>query len=186
MAVKHSILLKVDDDDLSDYSFYKEFENCQLITGLSKSKIDAINRGDLLQYTWDILLNHSDDMYFVTPRFDEVIIEDMQTHFPDRDGVLHYSDGYTNLFTYSIIGRKYFERDNYIYHPDYISLWCDNEAQLVAQTRGKYQFIDKRILEHRHPYWGHGHYDQQYHEQGAFYRIDEQTFNTRKERNFDL
>lgn len=181
-----TILLKIDNSDTNDYGFAGKFKNVHILKGDSTGKIDAINRGSLLNLKWDILLNHSDDMWFIRP-FDGQIKSDMATYFPDLDGCLHYPDGYANqLWTYSIIGRKYYERDKYIYHPDYVSLWCDNEAQEVAQIRGKFQTIPHQLFEHRHPAWGRTHYDTQYLEQGAYYRHDEQTYLRRKNRNFDL
>lgn len=180
------ILLKVDNDDPSDYSFFKDFPTCIKVNGISKSKIHAINRGELLTYDWDILVTHSDDMWILQKGFDEQIISDMQTNFPDTDGCLHYPDGHANhLWTYSIVGRKYFERDGYVYHPDYVSLWCDNEAQEVAQRRMRIKFIENQIIEHQHPAWGLTSFDQQYREQGALYHLDKETYLRRLGTNFE-
>lgn len=181
------ILLKVDfDDSSSNYGFWKDYPNVIKVGGRSHNKIHAINRGDLLSYDWDILLNHSDDMWFIRP-FAKQIIADMERHHPDTDGCLFYSDGYApNLWTYSIIGRKYYERDGYIYNPEYISLWCDNEAMEVADMRGKLTRCEAQLFQHRHPAWGASAYDEQYRQQGAMYRVDEQTFITRKANNFGI
>lgn len=174
------IILKVDNDDNSDYFFASD-----IIRGENQTKIEAINRGNLLDYKWDILLNHSDDMWFTRIGFDKIIVNDMLKYFPDTDGVLHYPDGHApSLLSYSIIGRKYFERDKYIYNPAYISLWCDNEAQDVARERGKYKFIENQIFEHRHPVWGAAQWDNQYREQASYYHIDQQTYLQRKNNGF--
>jgi hypothetical protein len=72
---------------------------------------------------WDILVVMSDDMVCVTHGWDDIIRQDMNENFPDTDGVLHYNDGNqkANVMTMSIIGRKYYKRDGYIYNPEYQS-----------------------------------------------------------------
>ncbi len=184
------IIAKIDSDDPCDYSELSIpiYKNVTRIPGFSKNKIHAINRGDLLSYDWDILLNHSDDMWFIQQDFDLIIAEDMAKNFPDTDGVLHYPDGYTgeSLMSYSIIGRKYFERDGYVYHPDYVSMFCDNEAAEVAKIRGKYKFIDRSIFKHEHPVWTGKQMDENYAINQQYYRVDEQTYLKRKAENFGL
>ena len=66
------------------------------------------------------------------------IRQKMIKHFPDTDGVLWFFDGWRkDLNTLCIIGRKYYERFGYIYHPDYKSFWCDAEFTEVANKLKK-------------------------------------------------
>ena len=46
------------------------------------------------------------------------------------------------------MGKKYYDRDKYIYNPAYQSLWCDNHQQDVAQSRGKLQYVPRVIIKH--------------------------------------
>jgi len=186
----HVVLCSLDSDDKTMKDFVSLSYNVLIKYGISKNKVDAINR-DINEYNgdWDILVNMSDDMEFIKQGFDNIIRDDMNRYFPDLDGVLHYNDGnhYGNaLMTMSIIGRKYYDRDKYIYHPDYISLWCDNEAMEVGIKRNKLQYIDNVLFNHNHPAWGKVPFDEQYTKTESFYRIDEATYNQRKERNFNL
>lgn len=164
--------------------------------GTSKNKVDAINRDmDTISYNWDILVNVSDDMLFVKHGFDEIIVSDF-IHCADIHGrldtVLHYDDGNkykSDLMTMSIIGREYFKRDNYIYCPDYISLWCDDEAMDVAKIRGKYKYMgDNNILfNHLHPMHVKGIIaDAQARYTDSFYQQDKKTYERRKLNNFNL
>lgn len=159
-----------------------------VVYGESKNKVDAINRDIWVVKDWDILVNFSDDMEFVVDGFDQIIVDDMMKYFPDTDGVLHYPDGNIGdrLMTMSIIGRKYYERDGYIYNPDYISLWCDNEAQEVAKLRGKYQYIDKVLFNHNHPAFGKCATDEQYIKTESFFYQDHETYCRRRFNNFGL
>lgn len=157
--------------------------------GLSENKIAAVNRNCNQLGRWDILVNQSDDQEWRKEGFDEQIVSDMLMYFPDLDGFLHYPDGaQTNTCTMSIMGRKYFDRFQYIYHPDYANVYCDEEATAVAKLLGKYKYIDKNIVEHMHPVWRKAPFDEMYkrNESAENYAKDREVYNRRKANNFDL
>jgi len=137
-----------------------------IVKGKSKNKIDAINRDIDAIRAWDILINTSDDMMFIKKGFDNIIRKDLEKKFPDTDGVLHYNDGNQkeNVMTMTIMGRNYYERFGYIYHPSYKSVWCDVEQTEVAYMLDRYQYMkdDKILFRHLHPAWGLAEYDVQY------------------------
>lgn len=190
---KFSIVLTLDNDDnktlkeldsiLNEYSILVNF---QIYKGVSKSKIDACNRDMNLVKDWDILLLMSDDMTPVTKGYDLIIKQDMEKYFPDLDGILHYPDGYTPLNTMCILGKKYYDRFGYIYHPDYTSLWCDNEFHIVGDLLKKQYHSNKILFKHDHPIWTGKGYDAIYEKNDQYYKIDEAVFNARKELNFGL
>lgn len=160
--------------------------NHTFIAGKSKSKIHAINRDlDYINnnYEWDLLINLSDDVVFIEKGFDDIIRND----FDNLDQVIHYPDGNRNdLLTVSIIGRDYYNRDKYIYNPEYKSLYCDNEAMEVAKQRGCYKYVDRVIFNHLHPAYSKGAYDAQYAHTESFSYEDRITYLKRKENNFGL
>lgn len=165
------------------------------IFGESKSKIDAINR-DMNKISlidkikdWGILCNVSDDMEFIVDGYDEIIRNKFNEFYPNLDGNLHFNDGFTGdkVVTMSIMGRKYYERFNYIYHPSYISLWCDNEYTEVARRLNKIAYFHTPIYRHNHPANIKGlHRDEQLIQTESFYQIDGNTYNERKLKNFNL
>jgi hypothetical protein len=112
----------------------------------------------------------------------------MRKRFPDTDGFLHYPDHKVKeaLCTYSVIGRKYYERTGYVYHPDYFSVYCDNEATDVAKILKKYAYIPMFFIEHRHPVWGYGKPDELLKQTESFFHTDHATYERRKKKNFDL
>ena len=132
------------------------------VYGESKSKVDAVNRDIEKIADWDILLLASDDMIPLAKGYDDIIIDKMKEYYPDKDGVLFFSDGHQKekLNTLSIMGRKYYERFNYIYYPEYKSVWVDNEFTDVANLLGKQTFFDEVIIRHEHPDNGFGLRDQ--------------------------
>lgn len=167
----YTVLAKLDDDDPSTnipgvrkkLQFYPEVQS---EWGLSSSKINAINRsiGSVLE-SWNILINLSDDQLFTVKGFDEIIVNDMNESFTDGDGFLHYPDSSPMgqaVPTMSIMGRKYFERDGHVYHPEFFSVYADNYAMQVAIKRGRYRFINKIIYNHNHYRWGLTEMDEQY------------------------
>jgi hypothetical protein len=160
--------------------------NVKCIGGYSKGKIHACNRDMDKSGDWDIVVLASDDMIPIKKDWDKIISDAMELKFPDLDGVLYFSDGYTNLNTMCIMGRKYFERFNYIYHPDYISLWCDNEFMEVADKLGKQAKFKEVLFKHEHPANMGKANDQLYEINDKFYQTDRNTYMKRKVKNFGL
>jgi hypothetical protein len=157
--------------------------------GYSKNKIDAINRdvNDLKdKYNFDILVNFSDDMEFIQHSFDDIIRNKFFIHYPDTDGNIYFNDGYTGdrLSTMSIIGRKYYDKFNYIYHPSYQSLWCDNEYTELAKRNQKILYFHENIFRHNHPANIGGYIDEQYIKTESFSDIDRQNYELRLKNNF--
>lgn len=184
------IVAKLDEDDMTmndplilnkiaDY-----YPMVQVRLGVSKSKIHAINR-DIEGYKYDILICASDDMRFCTHGFDNIIRQHMP---PDLDGFLHMFDDYAKdrVCTVSILGRKYYQRDHYIYHPDYYSMWCDDEATEVAKARVCYIQVPGVHLEHLHyTNLGKAPKDALY-QRNDTYLADKRIYEERKARGFDL
>lgn len=129
----------------------KKLKNTRVCVGNSKSKIEAIN-ADIPNDNWDILVLISDDMIPEVKGFDDIIRQKMKKHYPDTDGVLWFFDGWRrDLNTLCILGRKYYDRFGYIYHPSYKSFWSDAEFTDVGNILGKQTFIDQTIIRHLHP-----------------------------------
>jgi len=152
--------------------------------GYSKSKIDAINR-DINEikekFNFDILVNFSDDMEFIQHSFDEVIRDKFYVHYQDTDGNIYFNDGFVGdrISTMSIIGRKYYDKFNYIYHPSYHSLWCDNEYTELAKMNQKIIYFHENIYRHNHPANVGGFIDEQLVKTESFAEIDRQNYEKR-------
>lgn len=162
------------------------YKNLIVIFGNNKNKIEAINSDLKYKTDYDIILLASDDMIPIVKGYDTKIRNAMVEYFPDTDGVLWFPDGYQNknLNTLSILGKKYFERFGYIYHPSYKSLWCDNEFQEVASSLGKIKYIDEVIIKHEHPSWGKSNYDNLYLINNNYNNVDYLNYINRKKNNF--
>lgn len=183
------IIAKLDEDDatMNDPLIKEKLLNYpQVIVkwGTSTSKIHAINR-DLEDIPdWAILICASDDMRFRTYGFDDIIRKAMPENL---DAFLHMRDDYAKdrVCTVSIIGKRYYQRDGYIYHPDYYSMWCDDEATAVAKARGCYIDVPGEI-EHLHYTNNRKATKDELYWRNDTYNADKAIFEQRKARGFDL
>lgn len=157
--VNFAILISADYDDAQMYNhsmmaLAETMNNSRLVFGNSKSKIDAINRDMDQIIDWDILINMSDDMSFCVQGWDNIIRQRVKDIWGEStDFFAHFNDGYTGdkLPTMSIMGRKYYDRDGYIYHSSYKSFSSDAEAYYVAMMRERYHYFPEVLFLHQHP-----------------------------------
>ncbi|MEI8350068.1 MAG: hypothetical protein WCI77_07930 [Candidatus Omnitrophota bacterium] len=103
----------------------------------------------------DIFLGISDDTEFER---DVIIsaVSSMKEHFPDTDGIIYMN--WLNLpnvckGAIAFTGKKFRERfpDKFIYCPDYISLYADDELGRYAESINKLAFCSDTGLHHYHP-----------------------------------
>lgn len=191
---QHSItyIITYDKDDLTmtkevvqkAISFGANIIFCQ---GESKNKIEACNANIDMWKDWDIIVLISDDMHVQIQGWDARIVRDMQKNYPDTNGCLWYHDGSSQrqISTLSIIGRKYYDRFGYIYHPSYKSFFCDNEYTEVAIKNHAIKFINGTIIKHQHPAWGQGiSMDALYNHNNKYWAEDEANYKARKANGF--
>ncbi len=167
--------LDTDDETMNNDEVIKrlyEYENVSIQWGLSKSKIHAINR-NVPDYPFDIIVNHSDDMIFNLYGFDQCIRVDMNAHFPNFDGILHYPDQDAKdwLATMYIAGKNFYNKFGFIYDNQFKSLWCDNLVQKVAQAMGKYKYCGYQINVHLNPAYGHLEKDSMFWNNSSYFSI---------------
>lgn len=189
-AADTSILITCDSDDwtMGDPEMRRFISalpiDCSVVYGTSRSKVEAINR-DMAGYMrpWDILLLASDDMTPVVPGYDERIRAAFQSG--GLNNLLWISDGRQNrICTIACMGRPYYDRYGYIYHPAYKSLWCDNEQTDQAIADGAL-LREPCLIRNDSPDWG-GFVprDALYARNNALYRTDKRTYLQRKKAGF--
>jgi len=152
-------------------------------------KISAIN-SHATDKPFDIIVCASDDMVPQVEGWDDEIARAMIQYFPNLDGCVHFDDGNTHgkLITFSILGRKLYEHFGYIYHPDYKSLYCDDEFTQEVKRLGKEAYVDKMIFSHEH--WSiegsenHNQIDMAIHKTLHYAGRDRQVFERRKQLGF--
>lgn len=184
--INYLITLDSNDSTMVNIEDKINVNNVTLIYGKSESKIHACNRDMELNTGWDIVVLVSDDMIPVMEGWDEIIRDDMKEMAPDLDGCLWYSDGYQDrICTLNIMGKKYYDRFNYLYHPDYHSLFCDNEFTEVAIGLSKMFKSERTLFKHEHfANNSQTKRDKLYDRNEALFNIDKQTYERRKANGF--
>lgn len=209
--VKYLITLDSDDKNIVAYvnicdRLIYQGVKLKYITEISTSKIKAINRDMEWADNFEILVLASDDMICKQAGWDLILINEMTNYFPDTDGVLWHWDGADSktsgtkpkiqneqliggLNTMCILGKKYYDRFNYIYHPDYLNLWCDNEFTEVSKRLDKVFYSEQILFRHEHwangSQWSHTNDALMKKTQGSF-KKDEQVYRKREKLNFGL
>jgi hypothetical protein len=186
-----ALTLDLDDESCNNQSVkerLKGYDNVTVFWGLSRSKIDAINRSIPMNTPWKYLMVFADDMLFTKKDFGKIIISSFEAN-PDA-GLLHFPDGYVNdkLCTLPLMTRAWYEKFGYVYNPAYISVYADGEQMEVAKRLGKYKFIDEKIFLHRHYRWTKQQPDELNEQQDSpqNYAKDAETYHNRLIKNFDL
>lgn len=197
----YEFVLSCDTDDLSMnnpavLTKLKNYPNLTIHFGPRVSKIEACNRDLASHLDFDILILISDDMTPVVQDYDLKIAQLLLAKFPDLDGTLNLFDGHTGpeLNTLPIMGKKYYQRFNYIYYPGYKSICCDLEFTLASRLLQREVYSDQLII--RHDFAGYdsstsnnpGLKDALYchNESKAYYEHDKNVLWTRKSQNFGL
>lgn len=181
----------IDDESMNNETIINkinEIKNCRIKFSNNKSKIEAVNSNIDSSEDWDIILLASDDMKPEIYGYDDIIRKNFNLNYKDLDGVLWFNDGYQKnaLNTLCILGKKYYNRFGYIYHPSYKSLWCDNEFTIVANKLNKQKYFDQIIIRHVKPGIVDKPYDNLYIKNQEFNNADQLNFVTRLNLNFPL
>lgn len=125
--------------------------------------VDQVNLGfKKAHHSTKLLLGIMDDST-APPNWDAQVLASV----PDLDGeyVAHYSSGSprdTDLIVAGAMTRKRYEAKGFCLHPDYISLYADDDFTQMAKNDGVY--VDARHIEflHMHPCFGRGEWDDIY------------------------
>ena len=184
--VKIVVSLDLNDPQITGYyaALAEPFtsENRYVVTDAAPAgKIRAMNFS-LSDRKWDIVILAQDDVIPV-PDYDLIIAEQFQKSWLGLDAVLYAPDGYRadDLNTQCVIGRKYFDRFGYIYHPDYKGTWCDNEFTEVSRLLGREIRYPHTIMRHD---WIGKSPDRLLAHNESFFEADKATYLRRKAAGF--
>ena len=190
--VRFVITLDNDDETMNNDEMREWMDNldADLIYhyGESKSKIEACN-ANLEDEEGDALILVSDDMIPCFQDFDDIIMQGMEQFFPDMDGAIKFHDGLRPkedlLMTLPVLGWNLYKKFGYIYHPDYTSLYCDNEMTIVCRDLGKLIVSPVCIFRHE---WTPQPFDDLHarNENSEMYEIDGKVFQERQKNHFDI
>lgn len=147
-----------------------------------KNKVEAMNFG-LENRDFDVIIPLIDDCEPRVKDFDKVIVELFDKNPDGLDAVINFHSvmWHSGLICFPVMGKTFFDRLKYIWHPGYVSLGCDNDLTYVVKL------LDKEIFDMRTVFF-HNFITGDETEMGN--RIkgvgDFDFFYERKKRNFDL
>ena len=140
-------ILSVDtDDDVAGYRGVAEATRVRLVVNANRSIVDAVNAAARAS-TGDVLIVVSDD-FGCPDAWDRAVAEVVGER---RDVAVLVHDGIEGrIMTLPIVGRALYETLGYVYHPAYISMFCDDDLTHTAAAMGR--LVDARYLmfPHRH------------------------------------
>jgi hypothetical protein len=160
-------LLSVDEDDawLEDYRALAQRAGVGLVVGRNRSLVDAANRA-ARAVAGDFLIVVSDD-FGCPPGWDLALAGIAGER---RDIAILVNDGSptsSRLMTLPIVGRALYERLGFLYHPDYFSMFADDDITGTARARGALVAAPGLLFPHRHYSFGLAEADPTYLRQNA-------------------
>jgi len=132
-AFQFQTIVSVDSNDPFLKSYQKIYDNRCLLISENRSCVDAINNAAKIAKgtIWVVV---SDD----TDCFHAWDIALLKTLEGKEDFILKTDDGIQDyIVTQTIIDRKYYERDGYIYNPEFVHQFADTYMTCVADIRGR-------------------------------------------------
>jgi hypothetical protein len=90
--------------------------------------------------------------------------------------------------TMQIMGKPYYDKQGYVYHKDYHSVYCDEEETEKAKILGKYKFINTNLFRHYHWLFKMSEPDElnKINDSTKMYSHDRIVFENRKSINFGI
>ena len=179
------VSLSIKDASLEQYHQTFTNSNAVLITANTRNMVEASNEGAKV-CAGQIMILVSDDMW--SPQlWDERILHKFE--MIDGPGLLQVDDGITSKkMTIPIMNREAYAKLGYMYHPDYISMFADDDLRATALSNGMYYNGTDILIEHRHFSVGKSKYDKTYQSENSrtAWRIGEKIFFERAKLKFPI
>lgn len=175
--IPYEFISSLDEDD----SELKKYDNRDIVVSKNRSAVDAINNAAILA-KGDILMVVSDDTD-CPENWDTKILNEVRGK---KDFILKTQDGIQPwIITMPIMDRTYYNRFGYIYHPDYLHMFCDTELTCVADITGR-KITSKLVFPHKHYSVTKQAPDAVANRNDSTWAQGEKLFLERYKRNFDL
>lgn len=147
----------IDDDDVDSLS---NINTQRVIVERGKGCVAAWNACAKAS-TGAILIQLSDDWEPIEA-WDEIILKEFEG--VENEQVLAISDGHRtdDLLCMAILNRKRYEKQGYMFHPDFFSVYSDNYFTWLATKDGVIKEAKHIVFEHKHPIFNKAEWDKTY------------------------
>jgi hypothetical protein len=153
-AIEHIFALDPDDETIGP------FITCRHVINPGRGPVAAWNEAAKFS-KGEILIQLSDD-WEPPMHWDKLILHAIgKTSIP---AVLAVSDGHRtdNLLCMAILNRARYQKQSYLFHPDFFSVFSDNHFTDRAYADGVVIDAKDIVIEHMHPAFGKGEVDETY------------------------
>lgn len=154
-AIEH--IFGIDDDDIDSLT---QINTKRVIVGRGKGCVAAWN-ACAEACSGEILIQLSDD-WAPVPGWDDIILKEFEG--VEGECVLAISDGSRTdeLLCMAILNRKRYEKQGYLFHPDFFSVYSDNYFTWAAYKDKVIKEARHIVFEHQHPAFNKGQWDETY------------------------
>lgn len=182
------IVISLDLDDVQAgkyHDLHKNHSDTKIVIHPNKNYVEALNNAAKFA-TGDILIASADDFHF--PQNWDIGLQNV-VPFNRKEYVIWIDDGIQpRIMTLPILSMEYYQRFGYIYYPEYISMYADNDFTEVAKKLNVVVMARHLLFRHMHYSLGHMPEDATARKQNApaSYAHGEKIFNRRITENFGL
>ena len=149
LSIDLQLIVSVDFDD-PEIELYKQAYQGALLISKNRSCVDAINNAAKIA-TGDVFIVVSDDTSCEVG-WDTALLKELEGK---SDYLLKTDDGIQDyIVTMTVMDRKYYERDGFIYHPDYKHQFADTYLTCLADIRGRLLFSKLKFPHLHYSYSG--------------------------------
>jgi len=148
---EHELLwiVSADEDDATmNNEEIKEFckeKKVNIFFDKSNTKISACNT-NITKDGWDYLLLISDDMVCVEKEWDKIVHNIFNG---SKTGTIWFKDGLNHsLCTFCVMTNAYYNKFGYVYNPEYVSVYADNEFTIMAMLNQEMVIGEPSIVKH--------------------------------------
>jgi hypothetical protein len=190
-GVECELIVSIDNDDPKktdyiDLYFKEDNADVLLIYNHNKSVVEATNIAGK-KSTGDILIYLSDD--FKCPdNWGQLVIKEFENE--NRPLLVKVDDClqsfHVKVLTIPIMNRALYEKLGYFWHPDYRSMFVDEDLYWTASMMGALKFAPHLKFPHEHHSVGKCANDETYKRSEANWNQGQATFNRRKAMKFPL
>lgn len=176
--LEYILSLDYSDKELDNYKQLAKKHLLSITINDNTCCVEAANNGAKLA-TGDIIILVSDDFY----SFEGWNLELKKLFKENTPQIFQINDSITkDIITLPIMTMKAYKELNYIYYPEYKSIYADNDLRLVAEVKN--YLVDATHLVFKHKHWINGcvKKDEQYEHQEKLenWKIGREVFERRR------
>ena len=168
-ACREKWLNKAKNPDTIEHIFGIDDDDLDSLANINTQRV-IVKRGQGCVAAWnacakickgEILIQLSDD-WEPLQDWDEIILKEFEGITDEC--VLAISDGgrQDDLLCMAILNRKRYEKQGFLFHPDFFSIYSDNYFTWAAKKDGVLKDAKHIVFEHQHPVFNKGEWDATY------------------------